>query len=66
MEILRIKRNPPSSATCLRELWARPFSPYRKTNAIVGEEEEDEDEEVRRLSIEPEDEGPGRVEPQNG
>jgi hypothetical protein len=51
------KQDPPSSATRMRqERWGRPVSPFPKSEilALVGEEEEEE--EVRRLSTEPESE----------
>ncbi|CAA7263243.1 unnamed protein product [Cyclocybe aegerita] len=50
------KQDPPSSATrCRMEDWGRPISPfpYQRAMPLVGEEEQEE-EEVRRMSVEPE------------
>ena len=53
---IRTKQDPPSSATRTRqELWGRPISPFPKMTTLdmLGEELEEE-EEVRKMSVEPE------------
>jgi hypothetical protein len=55
---VRTKQDPPSSATRTRqELWGRPISPFPNATGLALVDEEEEKEEVRRLSIEPESEG---------
>lgn len=55
MIMVPTKQDPPSSATRTRqELWGRPISPFPKINSLELVSEEEEEEEVQRLSVEPE------------